>query len=120
MVDPVRSTGFQDGAETEQVRAEVRLGMGEAVTHTGLRREVHDPVGLGPLEYVGDGGLVGAVRFVELERGVARDGGEPGPFEPRVVVVVHRVDPHHPVPVGQEPAAEMEPDEAGGTGDDDR
>jgi hypothetical protein len=56
---------------------------------------------------------------VEREARLCREQAQAGLLQPRVVIVVHIVDPEHGMAVAQEALGDVEADEAGGSGDED-
>ena len=117
---------LQDVVEPDHVALDVRIRVLDAITDTGLRRQVHDDIEVVFLEEAVDEGLVGEIALDELVgmlRGARRlllDLAQTVLLERRIVVVVQVVKPDDAEGLLgiQEPQHEVGAYETGGAGDE--
>ena len=107
------------------VRLDVGMHIGERidqrVAHARLRRQVHDALDVGVRrDQAGEAAAVGEIEVMEAKALGAFEDGAAGVLEGDVVIVVEAVDPDHAAAAAEDGAADVEADEAGGAGDQNR
>ena len=116
------AAGLQYIVEPDQIRRDVGIGVGDAVPHTGLCREVHDHLGTICCEQPVNLRPIGDIALHEEEARMAFQRFQPLLLESHVVIVVHVVDAHDAnIPdIGKKPSGKIRPDKTGCTGHQDR
>jgi len=95
-------------------------GIFQAVTHPGLRAQVHHVVGLERIVDAVERGGVGEIRLHETTVLAFLQLGEPGAFELNGIVIVEVVEAEHGRPPAlRQTLANVEPDEPGGARNED-
>ena len=114
------AAAFQDVEEAHDVGVDVGVRIFEAVAHPRLGGEIDH---MARLRLGEDGGHAVTVGQVELQvaiAGVALQDREPRGLQLGIVVGIEAVEAHDLVAALEQPAAEVEADEAGRAGDQNR
>ena len=94
----VGSAGFENMAKTDQVRLNIDFGVGQRITNTRLRRQMHhlfESVYSHQVRYCP---RVGDIEFLKLKAMPCAQALESVLFELRAVIVVQVVDADHLMP----------------------
>jgi hypothetical protein len=116
VLDAVVATALEEVHETDHIAVDVGMRILQRVAHTGLGRQIDDP--LRPLggEQGGDAVAVGDVEPGKPEARIGRQARQARFLQRHVVVVVEVVDPDHFVAARQQTLADMHADKSGGAG----
>ncbi len=115
----LRAAAFQHVTEAGEVALEVGVRVGDGVTHTGLRCQVHHAVEALAREQRLHARAVGQVEPLEAKARLPLQLAEPGLLECRVVVIVEVVDAGDRVTARQQALRGVHADEAGRAGEQD-
>ena len=112
------AAAFQDVQEADDVGVHVGARALEAVADAGLGGEIDHRIGLDLGEEGRDAVAVGEVDLRVAVAGLGLEVGQAGGLQRRVVVGVEVVEAHDLVAARQQPARQVEADEAGRAGDE--
>src|SRR6478752_1820356 len=111
------SAALEHRQEAPDIGIDISLRMMERVADAGLRGEMDDALGL----LIGKDSFhhlpVGKVSLDEMESVAAFEPREPRLFQRDIIIGTHIVEADHLIPAIEQPGRRMEPNEAGGAGD---
>ena len=111
------AAGLEDVEVADQVGLDVGLGMGQRITHPGLRREMDDAVEIRVRpENLGQRFGRGDIGAHETEAGPGLQALDPRLFERRIVIVVEIIDTDDLVAACEQTFGHVVTDETGGAG----
>ena len=111
---------FENIEESHEIAVRIGVRLSERVSHARLAREVNNVGKTMFTEQRRNHAAVGEVDLLETECCERRELGEPRPFEARVIIRIEVIDADHGTALYEEPPGDVEPEEAGRPGDEDR
>jgi hypothetical protein len=118
MLDAVLAAAFEDIRETEQIAVHVGGGMGQRVTHAGLRREMDHPIETTVRKERRHRRPVGDIHLDEAEIPLPRQAMKSVPLEADIVIVIEVVDAEHAIAPTKKLERGLHTDETGSAGDE--
>ncbi len=116
MLHAVVAAAFEDIEGASHIAAHVGVRSLQGITHTGLRREVHDAAEFLLRKQVAHRAIIRQVELHEAERGQLLQLSEPRLLEGDVVVLVEVVEPDDLVTPGQQALGRVKADESSRAG----
>ncbi len=116
MRDGIVPAAFKNIEKPLNIGLDVGVRVLQRIPNPGLRRQMHDPVELFAQEYVAHDCTVGYVSLDEAKAIAAFDLGEPGLFEPHIVIGIEVIDADHLIAAREQSLCGVKADEASGAG----
>lgn len=118
MAAALMTTPLEHIERAANVAIDVGVRMGQRISHTRLRTEMHDPVEAMLRKERCHGGIVGQILPDELKTAMRLQTSETRFFETQVVVGVEVVETDHHLTLGEQAFGHVHADEARSAGDE--